>query len=72
MNLIKDKGVKYITFGWLGFIAENIVVSHNREYINIYIHFAHQWQQYQFFMDILNMQEIKAHLYSQNYQINKN
>ena len=33
MNLIKDKGVKYITFGWLGFIAENIVVSHNREYI---------------------------------------
>ena len=33
MAMLKDKGVKIIVCGWLGFIAENLVVSHNREYI---------------------------------------
>ena len=33
MNILKDKGVKYITFGWIGFISENLIISHNREYI---------------------------------------
>lgn len=28
-----DKGVKFILMGWGGFIAENIIVTHNREYI---------------------------------------
>lgn len=30
---LKDKGVKFILIGWTSFIAENVVVSHNRDYI---------------------------------------
>jgi hypothetical protein len=33
MQLLKDKGIKYITYGWIGFISENVIISHNREYI---------------------------------------
>jgi len=32
-NLLRDKGVKYIFFGWTGFITENLVVTHNRDFI---------------------------------------
>ena len=32
-KLFSDKGVKIITLGWSGFILENLIVSHNREYI---------------------------------------
>lgn len=31
--LWKSKGVKWVTMGWLGFITENLVLSHNREQI---------------------------------------
>ena len=31
--MIAHKGVRWITFGWSAFIAENVVLSHNREYI---------------------------------------
>ena len=31
--LLKDKGVKFIFLGWSSFIAENVIVSHNRDYI---------------------------------------
>ena len=31
------KGVRYITLGWTGFITENLVMSHNREYIIDYL-----------------------------------
>ena len=31
--MLKDKGVKFILYGWIGFISENIIVSHNRDYI---------------------------------------
>lgn len=32
MNLA-DKGVKFILLGWGGFIAENVIVTHNRDFI---------------------------------------
>lgn len=32
-QLVKTKGFKLITFGWIGFITENVLLSHNREYI---------------------------------------
>eukprot|EP01083_Nonionella_stella_P022205 61435_1 len=31
--MFAHKGVRYIAFGWTAFIAENVVLSHNREYI---------------------------------------
>lgn len=33
MQYLKDKGVKYIGMGWVCFIGENIIVSHNREWL---------------------------------------
>ena len=34
MNIIfKDKGVRWITFGWSAFLAENLILSHNRSTI---------------------------------------
>ena len=33
MQYMSNKGVKFITFGWIGFIAENVIISHNREQI---------------------------------------
>lgn len=29
----KNKGVRWVTAGWIGFITENLVLSHNREWI---------------------------------------
>jgi uncharacterized membrane protein len=31
--MFANKGVRFVTAGWLGFITENLVLSHNREYI---------------------------------------
>eukprot|EP01084_Bolivina_argentea_P201640 344647_1 len=31
--MLAHKGVRWITLGWTGFIAENLILSHNREYI---------------------------------------
>lgn len=31
--MLAHKGVRWITFGWSAFIAENVILSHNREYI---------------------------------------
>ena len=31
--MLAHKGVRWITLGWTGFIAENVILSHNREYI---------------------------------------
>lgn len=33
MQGLRDKGVKYIAMGWLGFLGENIIVTHNREWL---------------------------------------
>jgi len=30
---MSNRGVKFITYGWLGFITENLIISHNREYL---------------------------------------
>jgi uncharacterized membrane protein len=32
-SVFNNKGVKFVTIGWVGFIAENLVLSHNREYL---------------------------------------
>ena len=32
-TLLAHKGVRWITIGWTGFIAENVILSHNREWI---------------------------------------
>ncbi len=32
-SLLANKGVKWVTMGWLGFIGENLIMSHNREYL---------------------------------------
>jgi uncharacterized membrane protein len=32
-GLFNNKGVKFVAIGWVGFIAENLVLSHNREYL---------------------------------------
>lgn len=32
-SIWRSKGVKWVTMGWLGFITENLVLSHNREQI---------------------------------------
>ena len=33
MQHLRHKGVKWITLGWAGFITENLVLSHNRDWI---------------------------------------
>ena len=30
---MNHKGVRWISIGWTSFIAENVVISHNREYL---------------------------------------
>jgi uncharacterized membrane protein len=32
-GVFNSKGVKFVTIGWVGFIAENLILSHNREYL---------------------------------------
>lgn len=32
-SFFKHKGVRWVTAGWIGFITENLVMSHNREWI---------------------------------------
>lgn len=32
-QLISHKGIRWITIGWTGFIAENLILSHNKEYL---------------------------------------
>ena len=32
-QLVVHKGVRWITIGWTGFIAENLILSHNKEYL---------------------------------------
>jgi hypothetical protein len=32
-SILKDKGVRWILFGWTSFITENVVITHNREYL---------------------------------------
>lgn len=31
--ILSDKGVRWVSFGWTAFIAENLIVSENRDYI---------------------------------------
>ncbi len=32
-SLFSHRGVRWVTLGWVGFITENLVLSHNREYL---------------------------------------
>jgi hypothetical protein len=32
-SFFRNKGVRLVTIGWIGFISENLILSHNREYI---------------------------------------
>lgn len=32
-QLVAHKGIRWITIGWSGFIAENLILSHNKEWL---------------------------------------
>eukprot|EP01031_Cornospumella_fuschlensis_P037141 gene37141-45083_t len=37
ISWLKHPGVRWISLGWIGFITENVVVSHNRDYLIAHI-----------------------------------